>query len=65
MGYVEFFEGGEGGEAGYGGEAVGLDGEDFQAGEVRYVLYVFSRGQLPVEDGPEEKLCREARPLIR
>ena len=35
MGYVELFDGREGGEAGYGGEAVGLDGEDFQGGEVR------------------------------
>ena len=35
---VEFFEGGEGGEGGDGGEAVGLDGEDFEGGEVREVL---------------------------
>ena len=30
MGDVEFFELGEGGEVGEGGDAVGLDGEDFE-----------------------------------
>ena len=33
MGDVKFFEGGEGRETRYGGEAVGLNGENFEGGE--------------------------------